>query len=53
MMKSEKRKFKEEFLDAKMKRNWITSHLPKLTYEQIDLLYNMINRWLKEEEVSG
>ena len=51
-MKTEKKLFKENFVDAKMKRNWITSKLPKLTYEQVDLLYSMVTRWLKEEEAS-
>ncbi len=37
-------------MDAKMKRNWITSQLPKLTYEQLDLLSSMIRRWSKEVE---
>ncbi|MFW9849162.1 MAG: hypothetical protein ACFFF4_08475 [Candidatus Thorarchaeota archaeon] len=52
-MKAEKRSFKESFVDAKMKRNWIKSQLNKLTYEQVDLLYNMVIRWLKEEEASS
>jgi hypothetical protein len=51
-MKTEKKTFKETFVDAKMKRNWIISHLPNLSYEQIDLLFSMVNRWLKEEEAS-
>ncbi|MHA1905876.1 MAG: hypothetical protein ACW98Y_01160 [Candidatus Thorarchaeota archaeon] len=51
-MKTAKKSFKESFVDAKMKRNWITSQIPKLTYEQIDLLCSMISRWMKEEEAS-
>ena len=41
---------KDEFLDAKMKRSYISAKLPKLTYEQINLLHSMVRRWLKEEE---
>ncbi len=41
---------KDEYLDAKLKRSYISSKLPKLTYEQIDLLHSMVRRWLKEEE---
>ncbi len=44
---------KDDYLDAKMKRSYISSKLPKLTYEQVDLLHNMVKRWLKEEETSG
>ena len=49
-MSTKEKSFKEGFIDAKMKRNWIAAQLPKLTYEQIDLLANMIRRWLKEVE---
>ncbi|MDF1541146.1 MAG: hypothetical protein P1Q69_19770 [Candidatus Thorarchaeota archaeon] len=49
-MSIREKSFKEGFVDAKMKRNWIASQLPKLTYEQIDLLSGMIRRWLKEVE---
>ncbi|MFW9907396.1 MAG: hypothetical protein ACFFEF_02370 [Candidatus Thorarchaeota archaeon] len=49
---AKKKSFKEDFVDAKMKRSWIVSMLPKLTYEQIDLLSSMISRWIKEEEAS-
>ncbi|MFW9921447.1 MAG: hypothetical protein ACFFED_17745 [Candidatus Thorarchaeota archaeon] len=44
---------KDEFMDAKMKRSYISAKLPKLTYEQVDLLHNMVKRWLKEEEMTG
>jgi hypothetical protein len=36
-----------------MKRSYISSKIPKLTYEQVDLLYSMVRRWLKEEETVG
>jgi hypothetical protein len=46
------KKLGEEYLNVKMMRNWIISKLPNLTYEQVGLLYGMIRRWTKEEEVS-
>jgi hypothetical protein len=48
----QEKKLGGQYLNAKMMRNWIISKLPNLTYEQIKLLYGMIRRWSKEEEVS-
>jgi hypothetical protein len=51
-MKTERKKLSEQYVQAKMMRNWITSMLPKLSYEQVELLYGMVKRWSKEEESS-
>jgi hypothetical protein len=51
-MNLREKKLGEDFLNSKMMRNWIISRLPNLTYEQVELLYGMIKRWTKEEEVS-
>lgn len=51
-MTIKKKKLSEQYVQAKMMRNWITLMLPKLSYEQIELLYGMVKRWSREEESS-
>jgi hypothetical protein len=51
-LQQREKKIGEEYLNSKMMRNWIVSRLPNFTYEQVELLYGMIKRWTKEEEVS-
>jgi len=50
MEESKPKNLREEYVNAKMKKNWITGSLNKLTHEQVDLLYGMMKRWLKETE---
>ena len=51
-MSEKPRSLSAELVNAKMMRNLIKSQLPSLTYEQVKLLYDMIKRWTKEEEIS-
>ncbi|MHA1961205.1 MAG: hypothetical protein ACW99U_13335 [Candidatus Thorarchaeota archaeon] len=51
-MPEKPRALSAEYVNAKMMRNLIKSQLPLLTYEQVRLLYDMVKRWAKEEEVS-
>lgn len=52
-MSEKPRKISAEYISAKMMRNLIMSRLPQLTLEQVKLLYDMVKRWTKEEEVSS
>lgn len=50
MEESKPKNLRDEYVNAKMKKKWIMGSLNKLTHEQVDLLYGMIKRWMKETE---